>query len=587
MLPPLCLWDPTVAPLGRYAAEMLRAEGLTGAMERDVSSTPVISQELTRHQAVVVAPCGSEGGAEAAALEALQAGAAVVFLRPSRQTAAALGLRSRGSKVANDFYIAPEPSHPLWFPALGDFLQFHGGADLYDKRDGVLAWIAGSSWAMPHPAIVTGSHGAGRFAVFAYDLATSTVLFHQGLPELASTGPRADADGDGVYAPNDLFQGLLDVNLRHVPQADLQQRLLVRLLEWASEPAGPLARLWTFPDAEPAVVLINGDSDLMTRPQLEWFVNMTEAHGGHYTIYVMEEHQPILTPAMEADYRRRGHSAGPHIWLKLQPSPEEMAGRIQEDVAGFTRYYGHAPKTTRHHCVVWPGWVDTARSLAGAGIRLETNYRAAERYQSGYLTGSGLPMRFIDQGGDMIDCFQQETLLCDDYALIDKSFLPPLSEDQVIDLSCRLIDAARERYHTAVQIYFHPIYSTGLAVHTGQFIRTAGWLEAVLKHCWRNKIPMPSTDAWCEFNERRRATVLTWQTWDEANGTLAVEVDSVSGLPGASLVLPASHAGKALRQVVLGADELPTIPRSIDGRECALAKADLSAGVTRLIARFG
>jgi hypothetical protein len=176
MVPVLCLWDRTTAPLGRYAVELLHAEGLTGAIDRDVSTAPVTAGDLAGHQAVVVAPCGAHTGAEVAALEALQAGTAVVFLRPSRETARTLGLTASTARVANEFYLAPERAHPLWFPALGDALQFHSAADLYERREeGVLAWVAGAGWAMPHPAIVTGTHGTGRYAVFTYDLATTSI----------------------------------------------------------------------------------------------------------------------------------------------------------------------------------------------------------------------------------------------------------------------------------------------------------------------------------------------------------------------------------------------------------------------------
>ena len=143
---------------------------------------------------MIVAPCGEDTGAEAAALEALRQGTPVVFLRPSAATAAELGISKKQRRTANEAYIAPERDHPLWFAAVGDFLQFHGTADMYAEfggRERVLAWIAGRDWALPYPAIVTGSYGAGRFAVFTYDLATSTVLFHQGRRDQASTGPQS------------------------------------------------------------------------------------------------------------------------------------------------------------------------------------------------------------------------------------------------------------------------------------------------------------------------------------------------------------------------------------------------------------
>ena len=588
-LPPLCCYDPQVAPLGRYVLEMLFAEGLTGAEEQNVRETPLVASALEARQAVIVAPCGEDTGAEVAALEALRQGTPVVFLRPSAATAAELGISKKQRRTANEAYIAPERDHPLWFAAVGDFLQFHGTADMYAEfggRERVLAWIAGRDWALPYPAIVTGSYGAGRFAVFTYDIATSTVLFHQGRRDQASTGPNPDADGDGLFSPSDLFFGYRDRTLLDLPQADLQQQLLVRVLEWACAPHAPLARLWYYPDAAPAMVLFNGDSDGMTRPQMEWYTNMVEAHGGEYTVYLMEQHLPHLTPEMERDYRRRGHSAGPHIWHSLKPTVEQMRTRIQEEVALFEERYGYPPKTTRHHCVIWPGWVETAKALADAGFRMDTNFRAGDHMQYGYLTGSGLPMRFIDEDGEFIECFEQETLFCDDYVLVDKSFLPPLSEEQAIATSKEYIDAARDHYHTVVHLYFHPIYATGVRVNTGQFIRTAGWFEAVLKYAAQENLPMPSTDAWCTFNEQRRATVLTEQRWDAASGVLHVTVEAQDTLPGGTLSLPAHYDGRQVAQVLLDGEPMELSRRSVSGAATALAAGNVDAGTHEVTARY-
>ena len=589
MLPPLCCYDPEAAPFGRYVLEMLYAEGLTGAEEQNVRETPLEAESLRGRQAVIVAPCGEDTGAEAAALEALRQGTPTVFLRPSERTAAALGIADKQRRTANEAYIAPERDHPLWFAALGDFLQFHGTADMYGEyggRERVLAWIAGRDWALPYPAIVTGTYGAGRFSVFTYDLATSTVLFHQGSREQASTGPNPDTDGDGLYCPSDLFFGYRDRTLLDLPQADLQQQLLVRILEWASAPHAPLARLWYYPDAAPAIVLLNGDSDGMTRPQMEWYTNMVEAHGGEYTVYLMEQHLPHLTPEMERDYRQRGHSAGPHIWHSHKPTVEQMRTRIQEEVELFKQRYGYPPKTTRHHCVIWPGWVETAKALADAGFRMDTNYRAGDHLQYGYLTGSGLPMRFIDEHGEFIECFEQETLFCDDYVLVDKSFLPPLSEEQAIATSKEYIDAARDHYHTVVHLYFHPIYASGVQVNTGQFIRTAGWFEAVLKYANQQQLPMPSTDAWCTFNEQRRATAIEEQRWDAASGILHLTIAARDSLPGGTMIVPARYDGRQVAEVVRDGEPLRLERRSVAGAAAVLAVGDFAPGTHKLAVHY-
>ncbi len=589
ILPPLCCYDPQAAPFGRYVLEILYAEGLTGAEEQNVRETPLEAGALAVRQAVIVAPCGEETGAEAAALEALRHGTPVVFLRPSENTAAALGIADKQRRTANDAYIAPERDHPLWFASVGDFLQFHGTADMYGEyggRERVLAWIAGRDWELPYPAIVTGTYGAGRFAVFTYDLATSTVLFHQGRREQASTGPDPDADGDGLYCPSDLFIGYRDRTLLDLPQSDLQQQLLVRILEWASASHAPLARLWYYPDAAPAIALFNGDSDGMTRPQMEWYTNMVEAHGGEYTVYLMEQHLAHLTPEMERDYRQRGHSAGPHIWHSPKPTVEQMRTRIQEEVALFEERYGYPPKTTRHHCVIWPGWVETAKALADAGFRMDTNFRAGDHLQYGYLTGSGLPMRFIDEDGEFIELFEQETLFCDDYVLVDKSFLPPLSEEQAIATSKEYMDAARDHYHTVVHLYFHPIYASGVKVNTGQFIRTAGWFEAVLKYAAQEKLPMPSTDAWCTFNEQRRAAAIAEQRWDASSGILYLSLATRDGLPNGTMIVPARYGGRQVAEVLRDGEPLRLERRSVAGTAVVLAVCDFAAGTHELAVHY-
>jgi hypothetical protein len=111
-------------------------------------------------------------------------------------------------------------------------------------------------------------------------------------------------------------------------------------------------------------------------------------------------------------------------------------------------------------------------------------------------------------------------------------------------------------------------------------------MEAVLKYCKENAVPMPSTDAWCEFNERRRTTVLGHQSWDPASGVLHVQVESASGLPGATVALPAHHAGRRLQHVTLGSEGLTLHHGEMQERDCVLAIGDIGPGRHCLIAHY-
>ena len=72
----------------------------------------------------------------------------------------------------------------------------------------------------------------------------------------------------------------------------------------------------------------------------------------------------------------------------------------------------------------------------------------------------------------------------------------------------------------------------------------------------QENLPMPSTDAWCTFNEQRRATVLTEQRWDAASGVLHVTVEAQDTLPGGTLALPAHYDGRQVAQVLLDGEPM-------------------------------
>ena len=181
------------------------------------------------------------------------------------------------------------------------------------------------------------------------------MLFHQGRREQASTSPSADADGDLQFKANDLFVGHLDPSLGHLPQADLHQDALVRIMEWMALASRPLPRLWYFPTGAPAVAFINGDSDAMFARDLASVIATVDRFGVPFTAYLMEEHHGEVSPEWEAGLRRRGHDFGQHPFAGQQPSLDQMRKRIREEMSLFRSRYGHEAVTNRGHSVVWVG----------------------------------------------------------------------------------------------------------------------------------------------------------------------------------------------------------------------------------------
>src|SRR5690606_10871006 len=90
-----------------------------------------------------------------------------------------------------------------------------------------------------------------------------------------------------------------------------------------------------------------------------------------------------------------------------------------------------SPVTNRTHCMAWSDWATKPKVSAQNGIRLDVNYYywpdSWIQNRPGMFTGSGMPMRFADLDGSLIDVYQVPTQMTDesgiDYSLHISSLL--------------------------------------------------------------------------------------------------------------------------------------------------------------------
>ena len=259
-----------------------------------------------------------------------------------------------------------------------------------------------------------------------------------------------------MYKPTDMFVGFLDPQLTPLPQADLHQDALVRVLEWMAAIHAPLPRVWHFPDAALAVAFINGDGDGMHASDLASTIATCERFGAPYTAYLMMEDHPKVSPAWEAALRERGHDFSQHGWAGPLPTPEEMRTRLHLEFDAFRSRYGHEGLTYRGHSVIWSGWVDSARYLHENGVRMDTSFTPGRHHRRGYLTGSGLPVRFIDEDGTLLGIYEQATISMDDGWTTDKLMAPAMTTEECIAASRGQIDAVIDRFPRSTSPTFIP-----------------------------------------------------------------------------------------------------------------------------------
>jgi hypothetical protein len=558
-----------------YLREVLLTEGY-GAFEGRAAPEALKPADLEPFGLAII----GAGAAERLPLETVashvHAGGRAIVFRPPVSWSERLGLGPPGPTyaIARDAYLRVNEAHP-WltdFPAPD--LQLPCEADVYAPGAAEpLAFLAGQrGLAVPAPAVTLARLGQGLMAVFAYDLADCIVRFHQGRPGNASNGPDPDANRDGKFTPDDLFEGSRDFALAHLPQADVHQDLLVRVIRGLLADRFPLPRLWHFPQAAPAALFVNGDGDGMNADDLRWTATTCEQQGAKFTFYLMDDQIAAFAPEEVADLRARGHAFGPHPWVSLKPTVEEWRAEVRRIMASFTAKLGFAPRSVRSHSCIFPGWDETPRLYAEVGLRLDTSFLNGYRYQSGYANGSGLPVRFVDRAGEVLDCYEQATVHGDDVLCTTKCLLPARTEDAALELSLQTMRDCATRTHGVFHPYFHPIY---LGDRGG--LSTRRWFRSVLEGARRLNLPSVSADGWLDFTDARRA--VQWQAveWSPLEQRLTFVLHSPLAVKGLTILLP-DCLGMSPRHAVIDRERVDVGRPALENGRWAALSLSLSAG---------
>jgi len=109
---------------------------------------------------------------------------------------------------------------------------------------------------------------------------------------------------------------------------------------------------------------------------------------------------------------------GVHVNTNCQNwTPQTLDSFFTNDLASFVAKYTSitAQKTNRTHCLTWSDWATHPKVEFNHGIRLDETYYywPSEWIQNrpGFMTGSGMPMRYADSDGSTIDVYQAATHL--------------------------------------------------------------------------------------------------------------------------------------------------------------------------------
>ncbi|NLT41303.1 MAG: hypothetical protein GXX93_01390 [Anaerolineae bacterium] len=483
--------DQLVSAYGRFTGEILRSEGFAGYEMREWRPGDPLSLEDAA--ATILTPCILQYPEVDALRDYVEQGGNLIAFQPMAHMHKAFGTNPL-NKVLLDGYVKPVGTYRVGRMIGGESIQFHGSASkvVLGPDYEPVAWLhTETDEPSPHAAVATAKIGQGTFTFFAYDLPATVAAIRQGDPRLAYQSTAGFAS-DHLQRPNDLFSGHLDTAKGHIPQADVHCNLLTHVINKVT--AEPQPRLWYFERPEmTSVVVMTSDDDWSTLEHYNALLAAVEEVGGHIHVFmVRDSRQP---PERVRAWIKRGHSFSPHTNPRIQEMDPywHMTESIRVHKAEAEANYGMPSRVYRSHCVHWQGYVESARILADAGYQMDSSIISLLDNWGLYTNGSGRPMRFVDENGDIIDLFEQSVNFYD-----DGSVMKVLTEEPETEIA-RATLAVRE----AASKYFVPF---GFLSHPVSFFTySSRFVKGVLKNAHEMGLPVLNMDEFLEFTLARDA----------------------------------------------------------------------------------
>ncbi|WP_309238603.1 DUF4082 domain-containing protein [Actinoplanes aureus] len=556
-----------------FLAEVLRTEGLNEFATADLST--VTASTLSQYDVVLLGPAPLTAAQVGMFTTWVTGGGNLIAFRPDKQLAGLLGLTSTTGTLAEG-YLKVDTSAPPGAGITDQTIQYHGTADRYTLNGAraVATLYSNATTATTNPAVSlvgVGGNG-GQAAAFSFDLAQSLVYTRQGNP--AWEGQDRDGESPQIRSDDLYFGGGAPdwVNLAKVaiPQADEQQRLLANLIGAMNSDRKPLPRFWYFPRGLKAVVVATGDDHARggTAARFDQFTANSPAgcvvedwQCARYSSYLFPN--APLTNAQASTYQSRGFEVGLHVNTGCSNfTPSSLSADYTSQLATWRTKYNavHGPVSHRVHCLIWSDWSTQASVEAANGIRLDTNYYywpgSWITNRPGFMTGSGMPMRFSTKTGGLIDVYQATTQMTDES---HQSY--PFTVDTLLDRAL-----GPEGYYGAFTANVHTDDPTEIES------------DAILASAQARGVPLITARQLLTWLDGRNASSYSGLSWSGDN--LAFTVNVGSGAGGLTGMVPTVAAGgRTLATLTRGGTPVAFTRTTIKGVEYAMFPAAAGAYV--------
>jgi len=570
----------TSANYGTYTGEILRAEGFNEFIVDSLTDKKITPAYLARFDIVILSETAVTKEQNTVLSDYVKNGGNLIAFRPDKQLGELFGIIQTNSPV-KEGYIKIDTTNDTGRGLVGETMQFHGYSDIYKLNGGeeIASLFLNSGYAAGFPSVVLNNYGKGHAAAYTYNLPKSIVLTRQGNPDWAGE-ERDKVDGPTA---TDLFYPLKgevqwnDPEKIAIPQADEQMRLLSHIIEKFAGFNKPIPRLWYFPDNYKCIFIFTIDGEDSRETDIDNEIKDVQNKGGNATLY---EIGTYIYASTVNKWRSDGHEVAIHyndVPNYDNPTYSNMITVFDTMTANFKKAYGIIPVTGRNHWAVWCskdslGMKDFAEQVVieeKYGLGMDCNYYqfgGNKVYPNwiggvGHFTGSGIPMKFADVTGRILDIYQSNT------QLPDETWLKENIESKSKILIDRSLD---EENYTYINANYHTWY-------WGE-CREAGL--RVLDYCNTRGVPVWTAERVYKFLKMKDEAVFSDIKW--SNNTLAFKLTSgINNPEGLTFLLPSIHGDLEISSVTVNRQNIKFDRIIIKGSE--YASVTLTPGLTYLI----
>jgi hypothetical protein len=575
---PILVISSAVNPFSRYYGEILNAEGLNEYTITDISN--VTSATLANYDVAILGDFSLSSSQVTMLASWVNAGGNLIAMHPDLQLAGLLGLTGTSQTLSNA-YLAVNTTTPSGAGIVADTMQFHGSADLYtlNGATSLATLYSMASTGTTYPAATLASYGSGQASAFTYDLARSIVYTRQGNPAWsgqARDGQSGPVRSDDLFfgnASSDLQSDWVDLSKVAIPQADEQQRLLANLILQMNAARKPLPRFWYFPSGFKAVVVMTGDdhgsfysgSTTEQRFQDDLTASATGCSVADWqcvraTAYLFPQAlaSNSLTDSQVAAYTAQGFEVSAHVDTNPTCSnwtTSSLDAQYTSLLASFTAQFPSlpAPQTHRMHCISWSDYDSQPKVELNHGIRLDTTYYywpdTWVNNTPGMFTGSGMPMRYTDRNGNLINVYQATTQMTDESGQVY-----PFTTDTLLDNAL-----GTTAYYGAFVVNAHNDNNSN---------SYPGIATDVIASAQSRGVPIVSALQLLTWLDGRNTSSFGSLSWN--SNTLSFNITQATAARNLQAMLPANAPSGTLASITLNGAAVPYSTQTIKGISYAI-----------------